>query len=219
VDADGGEFGAFPARVTAGLARIGMALRHEAWQRAGQQGLTPTQVQVLMLAASRPNGLRLRQVAEELAVTAATASDAVSALERKRLVERRPAAEDRRGVTIALTADGQEAVDRAAAWPDLLMDTVQTLTADEQAALLRILVKMVRQLQESGRIPIGRMCTGCRFFQPHVYRDQLRPHHCGFVGQPFGDPELQIDCGDHQPVAEEDAAALWEQFVTLGGTP
>jgi DNA-binding MarR family transcriptional regulator len=152
-----------------------MALRHEAWQRAGQQGLTPTQVQVLMLAASRPNGLRLRQVAEELAVTAATASDAVSALERKRLVERRPAAEDRRGVTIALTADGQEAVDRAAAWPDLLMDTVQTLTADE--------------------------------------------HHCGFVGQPFGDPELQIDCGDHQPVAEEDAAALWEQFVTLGGTP
>jgi DNA-binding MarR family transcriptional regulator len=219
VDADGGEFGSLPGRVTAGLARIGMVLRHQAWQRAGRQGLTPTQVQVLLLAASRPQGLRLRDVAEELAVTAATTSDAVSALERKGLLGRRPAADDRRGVTIALTTEGREAADRAAAWPDLLLDTVQTLTMNEQAALLRILVKMVHHLQESGRIPAARMCASCRFFQPHVYRDARRPHHCGFVGKPFGDPELQVDCGDHQRAAEEDAAALWEQFVTQGGTP
>ncbi|MGH8931579.1 MAG: MarR family winged helix-turn-helix transcriptional regulator [Egibacteraceae bacterium] len=212
-------FGSTSGRLTAGIAKISLVIRHEAWQRAGDQGLTPTQAQVLGLLASRPPGVRLGAVADELAVTAPTASDAASALQRKGLVQRRPVDGDRRGVALALTPQGRAAAEQAAEWPDLLLDVVRTLSTDEQGTLLRILVKIIRQLQESGRIPVGRMCSGCQFFQPHAYDDARRPHHCAFVDAPFGDPELQLDCADHQPVPADHGIALWERFLTQGGTP
>jgi hypothetical protein len=40
-------------RVAVGLAKIGLALKSHAWQNAGQQGLTPTQGQVLTLLRTK----------------------------------------------------------------------------------------------------------------------------------------------------------------------
>ena len=77
-------------RVTIGLAKIGIALKQQAWAEAGGRGLTPTQGQVLALLRANRDGLRLRALAEQLGVTAATASDSVTALHRKGLVDKRP---------------------------------------------------------------------------------------------------------------------------------
>jgi hypothetical protein len=74
---------------------------------------------------------------------------------------------------------------------------VEGLDSEEQAALLRILVKMIRVLQDQGAIPVARMCASCRFFRPHAHPDPDRPHHCAFVDAPFGDRELRLECPDH----------------------
>src|SRR5512132_701792 len=173
-------------RVTVGLAKIGIALKQQAWAEAGGRGLNPTQGQALALLRANPDGLRLGALAEQLGVTAATTSDSVAALQRKGLVTKEPMAGDGRGVIVLLTPAGTREAAAAAAWPDFLLEAVGELSTVEQATFLRALVAMIRTLQEKRRIPVARMCVSCRFFRPLVHDDSVRPHHCAFVDAPFG---------------------------------
>jgi DNA-binding MarR family transcriptional regulator len=199
-------------RVTIGLAKIGIALKQQAWAEAGGRGLTPTQGQVLALLRANPDGLRLGALAEQLGVTAATTSDSVTALQRKGLVTKEPMAGDGRGVIVLLTPTGTREAAAAAAWPDFLLEAVGELSTVEQAAFLRALVSMIRTLQEKGRIPVARMCVSCRFFRPYQHDDPARPHHCAFVDAPFGDGELRLDCPDFRTAPDEQAAQTWLAF-------
>jgi DNA-binding MarR family transcriptional regulator len=199
-------------RVTTGLAKIGIALRQQAWAEAGGRGLTPTQGQVLALLRANPDGLRLRALAEQLGVTAATASDSVTALHRKGLVTKEATTGDGRGVVVLLTPTGIAEAAAAATWPDFLLEAVGELSAAEQATFLRALVAMIRKLQEKGRIPVARMCVSCRFFRPFQHDDPARPHHCAFVDAPFGDGELRLDCPDFQTAPADQAAQNWQVF-------
>jgi DNA-binding MarR family transcriptional regulator len=199
-------------RVTTGLAKVGLALKHQAWAEAGGRGLTPTQGQVLALLRANPGGLRLGALAGQLGVTAATTSDSVAALVRKGLVAKLPLPGDGRAVLVRLTREGAREAAAAAAWPDFLLEAVDELTEDEQAAFLRGLVTMIRTLQVRGRIPVARMCVSCRFFQPFRHRGEARPHHCAFVDAPFGDGELRLDCPDHVAAPAELATRTWAAY-------
>ena len=199
-------------RVTIGLVKIGIALKQQAWAEAGGRGLTPTQGQVLALLRANPDGLRLRALAEHLGVTAATASDSVTALHRKGLVTKEATTGDGRGVVVLLTPTGIGEAAAAATWPDFLLEAVGELSAAEQATFLRGLVAIIRALQEKGRIPIARMCVSCRFFRPFQHDDPARPHHCAFVDAPFGDGELRLDCPDFQTAPADQAAQNWQAF-------
>jgi len=200
-------------RIAQGLARVGSAMRHGAWRDAGAHGLTPTQVQILGVLHARPDPPLLGQVAKALAITPATASEAVRVLVEKGLVRKRPAKTDGRGVALLLTRRGRVMARQVAGWPEFLVQAVDELDAAEQSVLLRALIRMIRSLQERGVISVQRMCVECRFFAPHVYKDAARPHHCHFVDAPFGDGDLRIDCADMQPVAPEVRPKLWELFV------
>jgi DNA-binding MarR family transcriptional regulator len=202
-------------RVTTGLAKIGIALKQQAWVEAGGRGLNPTQGQALALLRANPAGLRLGVLADQLGVTAATTSDSVAALQRKGLVTKEPTAGDGRGVVVLLTPTGIREAAAAAAWPDFLLEAVDELSAEEQATFLRALVAMIRSLQEKGRIPVARMCVSCRFFRPFMHDDSSRPHHCAFVDAPFGDGELRLDCPDHRAASPDLAAHNWQTFRTL----
>ena len=199
-------------RVTTGLAKVGLALKQQAWAEAGGRGLTPTQGQVLALLRASPGGLRLGELAGQLGVTAATTSDSVGALVRKGLVAKAALAGDGRAVVVRLTLVGAREAAAAAAWPDFLLEAVGELSGDEQAAFLRGLVTMIRTLQRKGRIPVARMCVSCRFFRPFDHDDPAAPHHCAFVDAPFGDGELRLDCPDHLTAPAAQAERTWHAF-------
>ena len=199
-------------RVTTGLAKVGLALKQQAWAEAGGRGLTPTQGQVLALLRANPDGLRLGQLAGQLGVTAATTSDSVGALARKGLVTKAALAGDGRAVVVRLTPAGAREAAAAAAWPDFLLEAVGELSGDEQAAFLRGLVTMIRTLQRKGRIPVARMCVSCQFFRPFEHDDPATPHHCAFVDAPFGDGELRLDCPDHRTAPADQAERTWHAF-------
>lgn len=206
-------------RLVAGLARVGVVLKSQGWQLAAGRGLSPTQAQILSLLRLRfPRGARLVDLADELAITPATASDAVRALLAKQLVRKERAAEDGRARLIQLTPAGARLAEDTAGWPDFLLAAVEALDAEEQRVLLRALVKIIRQLQERGLIAPARMCVGCRFFRPYAHPDMRRPHHCLFVDAPFGDGELRLDCPDFQPAPPDEAARLWTAFCAAGTT-
>jgi len=189
------------ALVATGLAKIGLVLRNEAWRARERTGLTPTQGQILALLRARGDDVTLREVAAELAVSAPTASDAVAALVAKGLVTKTRT----RTLAIRLTGRGRRAAEREAQWPDFLLEAVDALSPDEQAAFLRGLTTMIRTLQEQGRIPVARMCATCSYFRRDAHDDAERPHHCAFVDAPFGDRQLRLDCADWRPRQEEDS--------------
>lgn len=204
-------------RLVAGLCKICLAIRSNAWQGAKQLGLTPTQGQILTLLQDK-NGepARLTEVAEGLAITPATASDTVSALVEKQLVKKTKAPDDARAIAIALTEKGEREAINATSWPDFLLNATQDLSLTEQENVLRGLIKIVRSLQENGDIPAMRMCVTCRFFHPNVYDDSDRPHHCAFVDAPFGDRHLRLDCPEQELADSDTRQRTWNAF-TQGG--
>jgi DNA-binding MarR family transcriptional regulator len=176
-------------------------------------GLTPTQALILSLLRRCPSGLRLSAGADELGITPATVSNAVTSLTGKGLLRRSPAPDDRRAVALTLTAEGCDQADRVGEWPEFLTRAIRSLPATEQAALLRSLINVFRALQENDDIPVQRTCVSCRFFRPNAYRDPRNPHHCAFVGAPFGDRALRLDCAEHEPAEPEAAMAIWQKFI------
>lgn len=201
-----------PRRIATGLAKIGLALKTQGWSAAADQGLTPTQGQILSLLAARAP-MRPSDLAAELGVTRATTSDAVTALTRKGLVAKAPAADDARAIALSLTDAGRGEAERTAVWPDFLLHAVDTLTPAEQTVFLRSLVKMIRALQERGEISTARMCAACRYFRPNVHDDPERPHHCAYVDAPFGDRHLRLDCPEFEAADAGQAETAWRRFA------
>lgn len=191
-------------RITAGLARISLLLRHHGWQAAAAHSLTPTQAHILAALASRPPcSLRLSALAELLALTLPTVSDSVAALEKKGMLRRRGDPADGRAGLLELTARGRRAAQAASQWPDYLLSAVDALPGPLQEQLLAALMAMVRSLQRQGRIPVARMCTNCLFFEPDRFPGAPEPHYCGFVNAAFGLRSFRIDCPDFQPAPAE----------------
>ena len=202
------------SRIVIALNKVALALRANDRTRSGRHGLHPTQAQILALLAARPSGLRLGQLATQLGVTSATTSDSVTALERKQLVQRSPSPDDARAIQVDLTAAGWREAIAIREWPDAMLHVVDDLDDDEQALLLRLLVKMIRSLQERRAIPAARMCATCRYFDPYAHAGSDKPHHCRFVDAPFADNDLRLDCVDHETASADLQEATWVRFTT-----
>ena len=202
-------------RILVALAKIGAALRARAWHDPSPRGLNPTQSQVLaLLLRGDPGGLGLTHLADQLGVSPPTMSDSVSALERKGLVAKKPKPGDGRRTAVQLTRSGRSEARKISQWPQDLLASVETLDGDEQAAMLRSLVTLIRALQLSGQIAPARTCVSCCYFQPNAHGDVAAPHHCAFVDAAFGDASLRLDCMDHEAAGEAAAKETWERFST-----
>jgi DNA-binding MarR family transcriptional regulator len=197
--------------ISIGLAKIGLVLKSQSWQDAGQQGLTPTQGQILALLVDK--SLRLSDIANNLSVTAATASDAVTTLVDKGLVQKVKSPSDGRAIAITLTAAGVKAAKKTSSWDDFLLNTVDELTEEERAIFLHGLIKIIRKLQENGQISVANMCVNCTFFQPYRYDDVEYPHHCGLVNSPFGDRHLRINCPEQIPADRKTETQNWQFYL------
>jgi DNA-binding MarR family transcriptional regulator len=203
------------SRIAIGFARIGTAMRGQAWERAVAQGVTPTQADILALLDARGSALRLSLVAEQLAISAATTSDAVSTLVSKGLVEKARAADDGRAIALSLTTAGAAMAAEVAGWSGFLATAAATLDATDQAGLLRLLIKLIRAMQERGDIAAARMCVTCKYFEPHRYKNPSLPHYCHFVKAPFGDRHLRLDCAEHDAA---DSATMQRNWAAYSGT-
>lgn len=200
-------------KLTTALAKIGLALRSQAWHGAAARGLSPTQGQILALLDSRKGtGARLTEVAAGLGVSTPTTSDAVKALVEKGLVRKEPAKDDARAIALVLTPQGKREASRVAEWPDFLLGAVDALDDGEKETFLVGLVKMLRVLQERGQVPVSTMCVSCRFFRPFVHDDSAKPHHCDFVDAAFGPSELRMECAEHEVAPPEQREETWIRF-------
>jgi DNA-binding MarR family transcriptional regulator len=201
-----------PQALASALRRLANLAHTSSWDQWATQRLTPTQRRILDVVASRRDSLTLSALARELGVTPATASDSVGALESKGLVQKRRSNVDGRALALMLTSEGRRSVTALAALPDPLRDAFGSLTEGEQEIFYRSAIKMIRGLQESGALPISRMCVRCRFFDPFKAPGSETPHHCTLMDTPLADRHLRIECAE-QEFGDEDAQnAVWDRF-------
>lgn len=198
-------------RIATGLHKIGLVMKHQMWAQASEEGLSPTQGQILAVLGG-DGALSASEVASQLGIGLPTISEAVSTLVEKRLVRRVRDPRHPRARLLRLTASGVRRATKARAWPEFLASAVGRLTEAEQVTLLTALVKMIRALQEEGQIPASRMCATCVHFRPHV-RKGPKPHHCAFVDAPMAAQHLRLDCADHQEAAADQQRAAWARFL------
>jgi len=203
-------------KIAIAFSKISTVLRTEAWKGAWASGLTPTQGQILVhLLQEGGRASTPGDIAEALAVTPPTVSDALHALEEKGLITKRPNPADARSLRVALTRKGAKEAKAALQWPDLAAEVAGVLTPHEEAVLIRGLLKMIRELQVRGRIPVQRMCVDCRFFRPFAHPELPEtPHHCAFVDAPFGDRDLRLGCPDHEELPQAQADVIYRRFAT-----
>lgn len=194
--------------------RIHVAMRADSWDAFGANDLNPTQGQIAMLLGRRPSGLRLNEIADELAVSPPTVSDSVAALVNKGLVKKDKAKDDGRAIAVTLTATGKRLIRRLDSVGGAIGSVISRLPHSEQVQLYKTLIRMVRELQSEGRIPVSRMCVTCRYFRPNAHKNAERPHHCELVNVAFGDRTLRVDCPDHEAAEEHIANRNWEVFAS-----
>ena len=199
-------------RIASGLGRLALALKARAWRGAADEGITPTQGELLARLSEQSEGSRLSDLAQQLGISAPTASEAVSTLVAKALVEKQ-AGSDKRSVTLKVTRSGRKVAARAGDWTDFLADSVATLSEEEQADFLSSLMKIIRNMQERGDISPQRMCITCQHFQPYAHKDAFNPHHCSFIDKPFGAAALRLNCADYLAADEMQHVTLWEQYT------
>jgi DNA-binding MarR family transcriptional regulator len=185
-------------RLADGLTRLAAVARQLDWQSAEAAGLSPTQADILRFVASRPAGARLTAAAAHAGVRKATASDAVTALERKALVRKYGDASDGRAVALKATSKGNRV---AQGWRSSFTPIVAGLSPVEQESLLGLVVKMIRQLQQRQLIAPQRTCVTCRHFRENAVPGTRTPHFCAFVGAPMADRHLRVDCAEHECAA------------------
>lgn len=216
-DKDGDIGGTASQRIANGIARLGVAMRHQSWQLAGTRGLTPTQGQVLSVLAGASEPLRLGAVVEALALTAATVSECVNVLAEKDLIKKVRDPQDGRAVRLSLTPQGRREAARACQWCDFLSAAMASLRPEELAVMLRCLTVTMHELQGREQLPPQRMCLNCRHFQPNVGNGNGSSHRCDHFDMSFGDAGLQIDCQKHEPAEGPAAQQIWQTFITPRG--
>ncbi|MDB6105905.1 MAG: MarR family transcriptional regulator [Gammaproteobacteria bacterium] len=203
-----------PQALASALRRLAHLAHTSSWDQWAAQRLTPTQRRILDVVASRRESLTLSALARELGVTPATASDSVGALESKGLVQKRRSDVDGRALALMLTSEGQSSVTALAALPDPLQDAFGALTAAEQEIFYRSAIKMIRGLQETGALPVSRMCVRCRHFEPFRTPESGYPHYCHLATSPLADRHLRLECPEQQAGDTEEQNLLWEKFTS-----
>jgi len=178
-----------------GLGRLSALARQREWSAGEQAGLTPTQGDALRLLKDRPQGLRLNQLAAQLSVRPSTASDTVSALLAKGLVDRLPDPENTRAIRVNLTKAGQEVV---GVMPDGHSLMVAVLSDPEVEAMHASVLSAIMRLQQAGKIAKQRMCMTCRYFVTDGDMNKSEQAFCNLVGIALQPADLRTNCLEHE---------------------
>lgn len=187
--------GDLDARFAAAAERLGHAARLLLRATAARHGLSIMQAKILLRLARDVEGAEgVTSMARWFDVRQPTLSDAVSALERKRLITR-----GRRGRSrpLILTPAGASAADDLAHWDEPLRDALRTQPREARGAALELLLQAIAGLHRAGVVTIARSCTTCRFFRPATGAGAQ--HRCALLRLTLQPTDLRFDCPEHEP--------------------
>jgi DNA-binding MarR family transcriptional regulator len=183
------------AGVGAALERLAHARRVLLQRLATEHGLSPLQVESLLLLIADTGLDRVGMIASELGLAGATVTDAVAALERKGLVKTQRDRGDGRRRTILLTPTGRRLARSLARQVHRLVPSKHVLEADA-GATLKVLLDLIGNLYDNGIVTVDGSCQTCQHFTPAA-RSNAFPT-CALLGVELTPVSLRARCPEHQ---------------------
>lgn len=171
------------------LERLGQVERSLLTRQAFRLGLTALQAQLLLHLSERPYGVVA--LAELLALTPATVSEALSALEGKGLLSRAKDPQDGRRWILMPTDEGLRLIQDLRTYSDPVVQALQGVPQRE--GLLLGLMELLAGLVRQGTVPETGLCLTCR----HLRREG--GFFCSLLGLALGPSHLRLACPDHAP--------------------
>lgn len=132
-------------------------------------------------------------LAKEFNVTKPTISDAVKALELKKLIKKTPSSNDKRAYTILLTSQGKKMVKATEQFANPFKETLDQFTSNEQKQLFNHIVKIIFTLNRKKVLTVQRMCYNCRF-----YEKIQKGHFCRLMDTKLQDEDIRLDCPEYE---------------------
>jgi len=201
------------ARIITSIGRIASVMRSGMWEFATSENLNPAQAEILQLLQGRKQGVRLSWLASQLSISAASASDSVSALVAKGLLYKARAEDDGRATALFLTDEGVATAARIGSALSFAEDAAAALPAAQQTELLTGLFKLIAQLQKTERFPEIRACLSCQYFEANRHPGKAAPHHCALVNAPLSVSLLRMDCPEQVPADPATRRRNWKVFA------
>ena len=192
-----------PNRIADALARLAALARERENQDAQAETLSPLQSGVLVTLL-RQGPKRVGSLAKELFVTYGTVSAAVTTLEEKGMVVKRPDPDEHRAVDVSLTPKGKHQAERSSGRGAAFFATVlDELDGAEAGQLMSALLTLIRAFERKGEIATTRMCLSCRHFVPFGGKGRSKGqqhHYCKLLEQSLQNTDLRIHCPEHEHV-------------------
>ncbi len=171
------------------LERLAQVERALLTREAFHLGLTALQAQLLLHLSERPYGVVA--LAELLALTPATVSEALTSLERKGLLSRAKDERDGRRWVLKPTVEGVKLAQALKTYAAPFRQALAQIPHQEEilSGLMELLAKLVRQ----GAVPETGLCLTCR----HLGRED--GFFCSLLGLALTPWDLRLACPDHAP--------------------
>ncbi|WP_240695389.1 MarR family transcriptional regulator [Thermus caldilimi] len=171
------------------LERLAQAERALLTRRAHRLGLTALQAQLLLHLSERPYGVVA--LAELLALTPATVSEALTTLERKGFLSRAKDPGDGRRWLLKPTEKGLRMAQALKGYAGPLHQALGKVS--HQEGLLLGLTELLAELVRQGTVPETGLCLTCR----HLRREE--GFFCALLSLALTPWDLRLACPDHTP--------------------
>ena len=180
-------------KIVVGLERISEVFRTLLWEQAKQVGVSPIQIQILIFIAHHKSELcKVSHLAKEFNLTKPTISDAVKALEHKKLIIKDFSEADNRSYIIVLSEKGKTVVASTSTFANPLKTQLETFNEAQLNSVYATLTKLIHNLNKTGMISVQRSCYACAFHTKNQGSD-----YCNFLQKPLMTNDIRLDCPEY----------------------
>jgi len=182
------------SKIVAGMERISEVFKILLWEKAKLVGLSPIQIQILIfIAFHKQNLCNVSHLAKEFNITKPTISDAVKALDKKKLIIKDFSSPDSRRYSILLSELGTNMVSKTYNFSNPLKNQINSFSQIELESMFKTLSELIYKLNRTGILNIQRTCYSCKFHQK-----QQKSDYCNLLQKQLLNEEIRLDCPEHE---------------------
>ena len=182
------------SKIVVGLERISEVFRVLLWEHAKANGLSPIQIQILVFIANdKAEYCTVSYLASEFNITKPTISDAIKALEKKKLIEKDYSSSDSRSYTVFLSEKGKSVVFQTEHFANPIKDQLSVIDNVDLDQLYLTITQLIYGLNRSGVLTVQRMCYACKF-----HSKTENGHFCNYLNTELQHSDIRIDCPEFE---------------------
>ena len=182
------------SKIVVGLERISEAFKVLLWEKAKVLGLSPIQIQLLILIAYHKQALcTVSHLSKEFNVSKPTISDAIRMLDKKGLINKDYSSSDSRSYAILLSDKGKGIVEETENFAHPIKDQLSHISANQLEDLFSSLSTLIFQLNKAGILSVQRTCFQCSFYQKKQGKD-----FCNLLKKDLFPTDIRLDCREFE---------------------